>query len=294
MKITNVKVDLIVETDLGHDLDDFLALCYLVAAGARIRAITVVPGHPYQIALGRLLARELGLEIPIGFATRSSKSVSSTGVHRDLLARYGSSADADGQGVEVISHAWKRFPRAQFFVSGPVTNVARWIAKERPDLSASRATMQGGFVPYYVYWPAVALDKFKGRGCMPTFNLDGNRSASAKFIDATFACTRFVGKNVCHTIVYDRRAHRKIDPHNRAGELFREAMDLYLRNHGAKKFHDPTAAVCHLHPEIGVWLKGKPELDSSGWTFAPRDRGSTYALCDLDRARLWDRIAAFN
>jgi hypothetical protein len=45
-----VMIDLIVETGLGHDPDDFFTLCYLAAAGVRLRAITVVPGDRDQLA----------------------------------------------------------------------------------------------------------------------------------------------------------------------------------------------------------------------------------------------------
>ena len=46
-------MNLIVETDIGHDPDDFFALCYLHSAGINIRAILVTIGHPYQIEIIR-------------------------------------------------------------------------------------------------------------------------------------------------------------------------------------------------------------------------------------------------
>ena len=51
----------------------------------------------------------------------------------------------------------------------------------------------------------------------------------------------------------------------RAQEIFVEAMDKYLEKHSEKKFHDPTAAVCHLHPEIGKWVQGKLYNSQGGW-----------------------------
>ena len=46
-------LDLIVETDLGHDPDDFFTLCYLAAAGVRLRALCVVPGDRQLVAVAR-------------------------------------------------------------------------------------------------------------------------------------------------------------------------------------------------------------------------------------------------
>ncbi len=36
--------NLVVETDLGRDPDDFSALCYLISAGYNIVGITITPG----------------------------------------------------------------------------------------------------------------------------------------------------------------------------------------------------------------------------------------------------------
>ncbi len=46
-------MNLIIETDIGHDPDDLFAICYLAAAGVNIRAICVSPGDPDQIAIAR-------------------------------------------------------------------------------------------------------------------------------------------------------------------------------------------------------------------------------------------------
>lgn len=61
-------MDLIVETDIGHDPDDFFALCYLVAAGVNVRAVLANPGDPDQLAITRYFCDRVGLKIPIGVA----------------------------------------------------------------------------------------------------------------------------------------------------------------------------------------------------------------------------------
>src|SRR5262245_15797157 len=84
----DVMLDLIVETDLGHDPDDFFTLCYLAAVGVRLRAITIVPGDRDQLAVARLLVKVLGLEIPVGVSKPDSRKSSSGGVHHELLAHF--------------------------------------------------------------------------------------------------------------------------------------------------------------------------------------------------------------
>src|SRR5438067_12570779 len=104
--------DLIVETDLGHDPDDFFTLCYLAAAGLRLRAISVVPGDRDQLAVARLLVKELGLDIPVGASKPDSRKCSSGGMHQALLDRFGFPREAghDGPGEEVIAATLEGHP----------------------------------------------------------------------------------------------------------------------------------------------------------------------------------------
>ncbi len=51
-------MNLIIETDIGHDPDDFFALCYLHSAGIKIRAILISIGHSYQTAIFNRIKQE--------------------------------------------------------------------------------------------------------------------------------------------------------------------------------------------------------------------------------------------
>jgi pyrimidine-specific ribonucleoside hydrolase len=100
---------------------------------------------------------------------------------------------------------------------------------------------------------------------------------------------RFVGKNVCHTLLYDRDLHATMpaaDPHSPAQVLFMAGMEAYLKMHDVKKWHDPTAAACHLHPEIGTWARGRVMKIEGGWGTVADDTGDL-VLADVDRDRLW-------
>jgi pyrimidine-specific ribonucleoside hydrolase len=289
--------DLIIETDLGHDPDDLFAICYLAAAGASVRAITVVPGDPDQMAVARLLAKVLGLDIPIGASHLTGRKPSSGGVHYALLRHYGSPrhAEPDGPGDEVIAAAFDRHPDAELFIIGPCTSTARYPA--RPDTRVPRRiTMQGGFLGYHLHAPMVRLPEFEDREWMPTFNLNGDRKGAAVLLAAPVPDRRFVGKNVCHTILYDAAVHTSMPPpppDNPAAELFRLAMDLYLEDHPAKKWHDPTAAVCHLHPEVGTWVRGRVTRIGGGWGTVADETGDLI-LADIDRDALWEKFRRWN
>src|SRR5262249_19124461 len=154
--------DLIIETDLGHDPDDFLAICYLVAAGVRVRAITVVPGDRDQLAVARMLTKVLGLDIPIGASKPESEKYRSGGGDHHL-GHFGmpKEADHDGQGDDVIAATLERYPDCEFFIIGPCTSTARYFVRPGARVP-KRLTMQGGFLGYDLHTPRVRLAEFEG------------------------------------------------------------------------------------------------------------------------------------
>lgn len=281
-------MSLIIETDLGHDPDDFFAICYLAAAGVDIRAILVTPGDPDQIAIAALLRDELGLDIPIGAAKPNRTKLSSGSIHHDLLKRYGRRLEAfpDGLGHEFL--AGMKTEDHDLFVIGPLSSVGKHLRSGgRPF---RRATMQGGFVPYSFYRPTVTLDKFEDQSWVPTFNLNGDVDGAKAFLSANMP-RRVVGKNICHTVEFNKaRFARFAPPKNRASELFCEAAQLYFTHHDSKKFHDPTAAVLHLHPEVGLWADGKTTRMKGGWTTFP---GEDQVLVDLDYEAMWAKMESW-
>lgn len=278
---------LIIETDIGHDPDDFFAITYLLAAGVQIDAILVTPGDPDQLAIAGLLRDELTPRTVIGAVPGRTKH-SSGSIHHDLLKRYGRSLDgqADCTGEQVFELKSIQPGESQAFVIGPPTHIGRYLKSGRTPFQ--RVTIQGGFAPYSVYRPSLVLDKFEGKDWMPTFNLNGDVEGAKTLLAAPME-RQLVGKNVCHTIEFTSLMFSMFTPpRSRAPELFHEAAKLYFERHPSKKFHDPTAAVCHLHPEIGLWIEGKTTRIKGGWTTYP---GEDQVLVDIDRTRLWYHLS---
>ena len=79
---------------------------------------------------------------------------------------------------------------------------------------------------------------------------------------------RFVGKNVCHTLLYDRAFHATMpaaDPGNPATVLFMAGMEAYLRDARGEEVARPGGGGLHLHPEIGTWVRGRVAKIEGGW-----------------------------
>lgn len=309
-------IPLIIETDLGRDPDDLFAILYLIATNkVDIKCILITPGDRDQVGIAHFIAAACNLDFRVGIPQENwnRNKRSSGGIHYALLNKYRYQLESvpDGIGSKLIEDYYTE--DTQFFVCGPATNIARWYALQCDPPSyyaapSNKLLMQGGFCPYSNYYPSVTLDKFKDKEFVPTFNFNGDRKAAEIIIDC-FSNGNFVGKNVCHTIEYDPDKIPDLPfdetdgnglirkrPAQRAKELFIEASELYFNKHKIKKFHDPTAAVCFLHPEIGTWLNGLPHKMDSGWTTTPcqnPDWHERNVLVDIDRDKLWVHIRNF-
>src|SRR6266545_1030793 len=222
-------MNLVIETDIGNDPDDLFAIAYLIAAGVKVRAILITPGDPAQVAVCRLLLDRAGVSCPIGVAKPNRTGASATSIHGDLLRKHGRTATAepDGLGPSVLASALANYPDCEAFVIGPVASIGRHL-REQPNAFA-RATMQGGFLGYHLHEFAVPrLDKFEGCDWADTFNLNGDRKGADAFLSAPIAERRMVGKNVCHTVVFDASVRVRLRPQSAAAEFFCEAADFLL------------------------------------------------------------------
>ena len=285
--------DLIVETDLGHDPDDFFTLCYLAAAGVRLRAITVVPGDRDQLAVARLLVKPLGLDIPVGASKPDSRSAAPAACTTTCCAASASRARpaTTGRGDEVIAATLRQHPGCEFLVIGPCTSTARYLA--RPDADRARAGS-----PCRAASSATTCTR-RASACRSSRARSGcRRSTSTATARGPRCCCRppiaerrFVGKNVCHTLLYDRAFHasacRRPIPATRPRCCSWPGWTAYLRKHEEKKWHDPTAAACHLHPrDRHLGPRPGEQASRAAGARSPTASGDQI-LADIDREALW-------
>ncbi len=266
---------MIIETDLGHDPDDIFALMYLISAGLSIEAVCLSPGDPYQVKLTRALLHALGCGHTKIFTprTRIAKPLPLVGWNLEAFRIFGGTDDTsdqpDGHETELDALNYT----GEVFVCGPVKMVHR--------TKFSSLTFQGGFVPYSLHQPRLKLDKFANMEFCPTFNLGGTSKGIALDLIHRDVPQRWVGKNVCHTFTYTEARHRDmLRAYGPSGNLriFADLMTAYLQDRPEKAFHDPLAAVMHLHPELGTWICGKPVRKEGKWSTV---LGAHHCLVDL-------------
>ena len=140
-------MNLIIETDIGHDPDDFFALCYFFSAGVDVRAILLSPGDESQVTIVSFLLKELGKNIPIGVPKIGRRKEKLTSIHKYLVEKYKYPSHSDKYylGEDVIRDTMINYPGNELFICGAVKNTGAYLAKhERTYIS--KAVMQGGFI----------------------------------------------------------------------------------------------------------------------------------------------------
>jgi pyrimidine-specific ribonucleoside hydrolase len=282
---------LVIETDLGCDPDDFFTICWLIGQGVEIDAITIVPGAPNQIAIAELIRDYTDSHFVIGYNKKCDNLTG--GMHDKLLKKHGRSLE--GKPDYIGTDVFPMHMDSDYLCIGPMKNLGDLFKTTNIVNLGQKIVFQGGFVPYSIHSPEVRLDKFENKEFVPTFNFNGDRKAAVKM--HTCGDERwYVGKNVCHTVEYTRELHKRLRVQSRAMELFQQGMDLYLKKHEKKKFHDPLAACMYLYPELGVWLNGRPKKMESGWTTElAKVHGLGYCpdkvLVDIvNREAFWEKI----
>jgi hypothetical protein len=266
----------------------------LISARVDIRAISIYPGDPDQIAFAKWMLKELGLNIPIGSSMVNRNKNSLTGLHSALLKKYKHEdwAKADDSGENLFRSAFDQFPDTEILVIGPPKATGRFLCQNQA-IEIQSATIQGGFAGYGVHnFPCIKLDKFEGKNTFQSYNLNGSLLGTQQLFKGKILHKHFVSKNLNHTVVYTREIHQKMmsfKPENRAGELLREALQMQIDKYPEKKFHDPCSAVCHLHPDVATWIRARLYKIRNEWGAAPDETGD-FITVDIDYEGFWEYI----
>ena len=133
-------IDLILDTDVGSDCDDMMALAYLVAAQrrgrVRLRAITYCNGCEDGVPAIRAFFRTLGEAVPpIGWGGRDGKAYDH--YCRAISTRFGTDADRGEipDAVSVLRRALAESEGAILAAIGPFTNLSALLQSEGDAIS---------------------------------------------------------------------------------------------------------------------------------------------------------------
>ena len=284
---------MLIETDLGRDADDFFALLYLIKSGVKISGITITPGDPDQIAVGKFLTKQCGVSIPIFASIPDRAKSSSGGYHYRIMKRFGYPRKevADGLGEEMFSNLMS--PEEDLLIIGPATAFGDYWERNQ-DVVIPKMTVQGGFIGYDVHGlPCCRLPKFEGLETVPTFNLMGSAKGADAIMSANIQDLKFVSKNVCHSILLTQELydHYLQIPNNDLEQFYDDCIFYLLEEKPWRVYHDPLAVAMHSHPELGTWVRAKlyrtPEKE-----YGSRldENSNSQIIVDVDRPKFWQEI----
>lgn len=275
-----------VDTDIGTDVDDALAILYLLRHPAcRLEGVSTVGGQPRErAALVEALCSAYGREVPVwpgGGLSLCGPQLEDAAPHAALLGgEFGRAKHPAGEAVQRMRQAVREHPgQVTLLAIGPLTNIALLFLcdPEIPALLKQLVVMGGRFDPSvgaqaWRYDPAAPPTN--PAFCSPNIE----RMLAGGVLEANFvvdphaawtvcalapAGSLFVGIDITAAAVLQADEFRRRFS-GQAHSLVRQMGNLWLEVDGKVTFHDPLAAAAAIRPELFTWRRGGIEVEREG------------------------------
>lgn len=262
------KIPVLFDTDIGSDIDDAIALAYLLKQPrCELLGVTTVTGEPIiRAQLADAVCTAFGrkevpvysgagkpLLVPQGQPQVPQRTVLERWPHREKFG--------PNMAVDFLRQTIRSRPGEITLLSvGPLTNVGLLFALD-PEIPAllKRCVMMGGV---FVERPP---------GCLAEWNALIDPHATAITFAANAPGTRAVGLDVtmkCRMPTAEFRQRMSQGPL----KIVSEMAEVWGHGSGHVIFHDPLAAVSVFEPDICKWQAGLIEVE----LHSDRLRGLTY------------------
>lgn len=248
------QVHLLLDTDIGSDIDDAICLTYLLAEPrCELLGVTSVTGRPRERAmladaLCRAAGREdvpifSGCDVPLLYEQKQPQApqaeVLTRWAHRDDFAAY--------EAVGFLRRTIRSRPgEVTLLTIGPLTNVGLLFAVD-PEVPAmlKRLVMMGGY-----YFP----------GDQGEWNTSGDPLASALVFGAQVPELTAYGLDVtlkCTLPPDECRRRFQGGPF----EVVKEMAEVWFGHAEQITFHDPLAAACVFEPDLCTYRTGRVRME---------------------------------
>jgi purine nucleosidase len=247
------KERILFDTDIGSDIDDAVALAYLLAQPrCELLGITTVSGEPVKRAmLADALCRAAGKSIPIypGAADPLIVPQKQTEAPQSAaLTRWPHATDfPTGEAVEFLRSTIRKYPgEITLLTVGPLTNIALLFAvdPEIPSLLKGLTLMCGVFTEHLSLRPNVT-----------EWNALLDPHATSIVYRAKPPVHRSIGLDVTTHVtmpaaeVRERFAHRLLQP-------VLDFAEVWFQRRPQITFHDPLAAAVIFEPDLCQFESG--------------------------------------
>ena len=267
------RIPVLFDTDIGSDIDDAVALAYLLAEPrCELVGITMVSGEPVERArLASALCRAAGRNnVPIRAGWDHPLAVDPLQPacpQKEILGRWAHRHDFDTGGtVTFMRDAIRARPgEITLLAVGPLTNLAVLFAldPELPSLLKELVLMGGVFTSKNAGAPRAE------------WNIVNDPHAAARVFKSRAPKITAYGLDVTLRCRLDAEECRR---RFKGGALavVADMAEVWFRKAGQITFHDPLAAVSLFHPTTCTLAAGRVEVE-----LAPgRPAGMTYFTAD--------------
>jgi inosine-uridine nucleoside N-ribohydrolase len=263
-----MSVKVLLDTDIGSEIDDAFCLAYLLAhPECELLGITTVTGEAQRRAMvASALCKAAGKQIPIYPGAERPLLVSQlqpSAPQAALLSKWEHDTGfPQGQAVEFLRQTIREHPGEVILLTiGPLTNVGLLFAVDRdiPSMLKGLVIMGGVFT-----------NRLPGVG-PAEWNAKLDPHATAIVYDASPHVHRSIGLDVtCQVTMPIAEVRRKF-----RAELLKPVLDLAqirFEQSDLITFHDPLAATTIFDPQICVFEKGTVQIELA----SERLRGMTH------------------
>lgn len=273
-----MTIPVLFDTDIGSDIDDAVALAYLLAQPeCDLLGVTTVSGEPHKrAALARALCRagkqpdipvHVGLETPLLAVPLQPHAPQAEALSTDALAEFGTSPTA----VDFLRETIRARPgEITLLATGPLTNIGVLFAldPEIPALLRQLVLMGGVF-----YGRSIAHTQATGA----EWNMRCDPEAAALVFNAPVPRLLAVGLDVTEQCVLpSEEVREKFSAAGPPLEFVLKLAEVWFRQTGKITFHDPLAATLIFQPGLCRTERQHIQVD----TGRARTEGQTFFHSD--------------
>lgn len=292
---SGIREKILLDTDIGSDIDDAVALAYLLANPAcDLLGITTVTGEAIRRAqLASILCRQAGKDVPIFPGAETPllvKQKQPFAPQAQALEKWSHQISfPEGQAVAFLRETIRSHPgEVTLLTIGPLTNIALLfrIDPEIPNLLKRLVMMCGVFT-----------NRLAGVGPLE-WNAMGDPHATAIVYQSRVAMHRSVGLDVtCQVSLPAQKVRERFQ-----NGLLRPVLDfaeVWFQNADRITFHDPLAAATLFDEQICSFDRGVVEVELlsqhlMGLTFwSPDENGPHEVAITVDVQRFFQHYFSF-
>jgi purine nucleosidase len=287
----------LLDTDIGSDIDDAVCLAYLLAhPDCELLGITTVTGEAEKRArIASALCKLAGKDIPILPGTERPLLVPQKQLYAEqAVALHDWEHETKfprGEAIEFLQHIIRSHPGEVVLLAiAPLTNIGLLFSvdPEIPALLKGLVMMCGRF-----------SDRVQGNYGPVEGNAAGDSHAAAIVYRAGVALHRSVGVDVTSWVTMNAGEFKKKFREHQLGGPVLDCAEVWFQRFDITTFHDPLAASTIFDEEICKFRSGTVEVEISNeellgktcWREGGADSRHEVAI-DVDRERFFEHYSS--